>query len=77
MMVSGVNGVLAWPDHATMTTFIVSSIAGPELFSGGEKYRTALKLSKRRRGPATKTCDDPPASNFSECSERFSLSKKQ
>ena len=37
------NGVLAWPDHATMTTFIVSSIAGPELFSGGEKYRTALK----------------------------------
>ena len=43
MMVSGVNGVLAWPDHATMTTFIVSSIAGPELFSGGEKYRTALK----------------------------------
>ena len=32
MMVSGVNGVLAWPDHATETTllatFIVSCIAG-------------------------------------------------
>ena len=24
-----------------------------------------------------KTCDDPPASNFSECSERSSISKKQ
>ena len=36
-----------------------------------------FKLSKRRRGPATKTCDDPPASNFSECSERSSISKKQ
>ena len=36
-----------------------------------------LTLSKRCRGPATKTCDDPPARNFSECSEIFSLSKKQ
>ena len=37
------NGVLAWPDHATMTTFIVSSVAGLEPFSGGEKYRAAQK----------------------------------